>query len=175
MFEKLNKILQLFMKHPIREFNVREAARLTDISTATTSNKLKELAKEKILKHRKERNLDLYKANIESYEYRDMKIYHNIRTIRESGLLEALNEQYMKPAVVLFGSSSTGMDIETSDIDIFIETPSKKGINVEKCERSLQRKIQLIRSDSIKNVSNIHLANNIINGIILNNAIEVFT
>jgi|SRR3989339_1947098 len=173
MFEKLNKILQLFMKHPIREFNVREAARLTDISTATTSNKLKELAKEKILKHRKERNLDLYKANIESYEYRDMKIYHNIRTIRESGLLEALNEQYMKPAVVLFGSSSTGMDIETSDIDILVVSENKKQFfEREKFKKKLGRELQIFVVSDVKELKNKHLINSAANGIVIQGMVK---
>ncbi|MBN1156157.1 hypothetical protein JXA85_00940, partial [Candidatus Woesearchaeota archaeon] len=54
MFNNLN-IIRRFFEEPTREFNVREIARLMDISPATASKNLKELAKEKILKERKER------------------------------------------------------------------------------------------------------------------------
>jgi len=45
---------------------------------------------------------------------------------------------------------------------------------LEKFEDKLKRKIQVFRHKNIKEISNPHMANNIINGITLNNYIEVF-
>ena len=44
--------------------------------------KLKEFKDLKILKHKKERTYDLYQVDIDSFAYRDLKIYYNISKIR---------------------------------------------------------------------------------------------
>jgi len=125
MFKELN-ILKLFFEEPGREFNVREVARLAKTAPATASAKLKEFEKNSILKHRKERMLGLYKADLESASYRDLKVYYSIRKIRESGLIESFNEFYIKPTIILFGSCSKGIDTETSDMDIVIISEKTK-------------------------------------------------
>ena len=56
MFKELNT-LELFFESPIREFNVREMARLLKISPATASSELKKMAAKGILVKRKERIL----------------------------------------------------------------------------------------------------------------------
>ena len=82
--------------------------------------------------------------------------------------------QLNNPVIVLFGSYAKGEDIEDSDIDLYIETPSKKEIDLEQFEKILYRKIQIFKFNKISEVPNPHLANNIINGIILNGHLEVF-
>ena len=57
---------------------------------------------------------------------------------------------------------------------MYIETPSKRNINVERFEKVLKNKIQIFRHKNIDEVKNIHLENNIINGINLNGFVEVF-
>ncbi len=95
-------------------------ARLIKLSPATVSKRLKELTKKGFLKYRRERLLDLYKANLDSDEYLDLKVYYNIRLLKESGLIEAINKFYLKPTIILFGSASKGLDVEDSDIDLVI-------------------------------------------------------
>ena len=65
-------------------------------------------------------------------------------------------------------------DIETSDIDIYIETLKKQVFNLEKFEKILQRKIQIFNYSNLDKIQNKELANNIINGLILNGFLEVF-
>jgi len=65
MFKELNTI-KLFFEEPIREFNVREVARILKISPATASKELKKFSEVGLVKERKERVLKLYKANLES-------------------------------------------------------------------------------------------------------------
>jgi hypothetical protein len=50
----------------------------------------------------------------------------------------------------------------------------KKQISLEKFEKILKRKIQVFQHKNLDEIKNKNLANNIINGIILNNFIEVF-
>jgi len=172
MFKKLN-ILKLFFEEPTKEFNVREVARILKISPATASKELKNLVKEGVLKERKERVLNLYKANLESDLYRDIKIFYNLRKIKDSGLLKELNKFYLKPTVVLFGSCAYGMDTETSDFDLLIiSEKTKEFLDIKKFERKVKRKIQFFVVKDIKDMKNQHLINNILNGIVIQGKIK---
>ena len=92
----------------------------------------------------------------------------------DSGLIDFLKIEFSNPVIILFGSYSKGEDTETSDIDVYIETPSVKELSLEKFEKILKRNIQVFRHAKIEGIRNSNLSNNIINGMILNNYIEVF-
>ena len=98
----------------------------------------------------------------------------NIKNLYSCRLIDFLAEELSNPPIIVFGSYSKGEDLENSDIDLYVETPSKKEINLNKFENLLKRKIQVFRYKNIREIKNIHLANNLINGIILNGFIEVF-
>ena len=167
MFKELNN-LKIFFEFPIREFNVREVARILKITPATASTQLKSFAKKGFLKQRKERNFIFYKANLENRVYIDSKIFYNIIKIRKSGLIEDLNKFYIKPTIILFGSYAQGLDIENSDIDLLIISEKKSSFNqVNKYKKKLNRDIQLFVVKKIQNLKNEHLINNVLNGITL--------
>ncbi|MBW2981605.1 nucleotidyltransferase domain-containing protein [Candidatus Woesearchaeota archaeon] len=172
MFKKLN-ILRIFFEEPSREFNVRETARILKISPATASKELKDLVKKGLLKERKERILNLYKSNLENDFYKDLKIFYNIRKIKDSKLIEELNQYYLKPAIVLFGSASRGEDTETSDFDLLIISEGKKEFTEkDKFEKKINRKLQLFVVKKIKELKNEHLINNILNGITIQGKVK---
>lgn len=167
MFNKLNN-LKIFFEDPIKEFNVREVARILEISPATASKKLKEFAKQNILMERKQKIFHLYKTNLESDCYRDLKIYYNLRKIKDSGLTNALDKFYLKPTIVLFGSAAFGLDTKTSDFDILvISEKTKEFSDLKRFEKKMNRKLHLFIVKNIKELKNKHLINNIINGITL--------
>lgn len=171
MFKEINT-LKPFLEEPNREFHVREAASLISLSPATASKKLKLFTKLKILKHRKERIYDLYKANLENNAFTDLKTYYTINKIRQS-LIPALNKFYLKPTIVLFGSAAFGLDTKESDIDLLIisenikDFPSKK-----KYQQKLNRNLQIFAHNALKQVKNKHLLNSMINGVVLQGEIE---
>lgn len=172
MFKELN-ILRIFFEEPSREFNVREVARILKIAPATASKDLKHFSSKGILAKRKERILDLYKANLDSELYKDIKIYYNIRKLKDSGFIEYLNEFYLKPAIVLFGSSALGTDTETSDFDILVVSEKSKDIkNLEKYEQKIKKEVQIFAVKDIKDLKNPHLINSAINGIKLQGNIK---
>jgi predicted nucleotidyltransferase len=165
-------ILKIFFEEPNREFNVREAARILKISPATASKELRNLAKDFLIE-RKERIFNLYRANLESESYKDLKTYYNIRKLRESGLIDALNNFYLKPAIVLFGSSAYGLDTENSDFDLLVISEKTKEFPYSKeFEKKINRKLQLFVVKNIKELKNGHLINNVINGIVLQGKIK---
>ena len=96
-----------------------------------------------------------------------------IRKIKDSGFLDALNKFYLKPTIILFGSSSLGMDTETSDFDLLVISEKTKKIpNLETFENKLNRKIQLFVVKNIRELRNKHLINNVLNGIVIQGEIE---
>ncbi len=165
MFEELNT-LKPFFDEPNKEFSVREIGRILKIAPATASKMLKEFSKENILKERKERRFNFYKANLEERLYNDIKVFYTIRKIKESGLMDSINRFYLKPIIILFGSAAYGLDTETSDLDFLIVSENTKKIeNLDKFEKILKRRIQLFIVKDIKDLKNDHLINNVINGI----------
>ena len=51
-----------------------------------------------------------------------------LKILFESQLIEYLKIEFNNPGIILFGSFAKGEDIEKSDIDLYLETPSKKQV-----------------------------------------------
>jgi predicted nucleotidyltransferase len=167
-------IKEFFLQNPTEKLRVRQIERQLKLPLPSVIRYTKELEKEKLLRHERIANITLYSADRSSKEYLLEKRFFNIKQLYNSGLVQFLIDQYSNPAIITFGSFAKGEDIEKSDIDIYIETPSKKTINLEKFENLLKRKIQLFVYPKIKKVPNPMLANNILNGINVNGFVEVF-
>lgn len=172
MFKELN-ILKPFLESPRQEFNVREIARILKITPATASKELKILAKRKILQRRAERVYHLYRANLEGDAYQDIKRYYNLRKIKESGLLERINQFYLKPVIVFFGSGAEGLDTEESDFDFLIISEKKEDFpKIKFWEKKLNRRLQLFTVTNLKELGNGHLINNVLKGMVLQGEIK---
>lgn len=172
MFKELNT-LKIFFEEPNREFNVREVARILKIAPATASKKLNYFKEKEVLNERKERFLKLYKSNLENELYKDLKIFYNIRKIKESKLIDALNKFYLKPTIVLFGSAISGLDTETSDFDLFIISEKTKELpELTKFEKIINRKLHILVFKDMKDLKNTNIINNILNGITLQGKIK---
>jgi len=74
--------------------------------------------------------------------------------------------------VILFGSYSRGEDTDSSDIDIAVIERKDKILNLDKFEKILNRKININFYDSWKKID-IHLKNNILNGIVFTGGVEL--
>ncbi|MBS3074713.1 nucleotidyltransferase domain-containing protein [Candidatus Pacearchaeota archaeon] len=171
----INKtIREYFFINPNAKLRVREIERTLKLPLPSVIRHCKELEKESILTTIKIGNVNFYTANRGSEKYLLEKKLYNIKKIYESGFIEYLKNELSNPKIVLFGSFAKGEDTEESDIDLYVETPSKKKVSLEKFEKLLKRKIQVFWYKNLNKISNPHLANNIINGITLNNYIEVF-
>ncbi len=165
-------IMKIFFQKPTREFTTREIARKTNVAPATASKVLKELKKKGILKSKKIKNMILYRANLESDLYRDIKLFYNIRKMKESGLIKELNRVFIKPTIILFGSAANGLDTEDSDFDILVISEVKKEIKLYKFEKKINRKIQILVTEDIHKIKNKNLINSILNGIVIQGEIK---
>ena len=167
-------IKKYFFTNPTAKLRVREIERALKLPLPSVIRYCKELEKEEILGVLKTGSVNFYTAN-RSEKYLFEKKIHNIKEIYESGLIEYLRRELSNPVVFVFGSFSKGEDTEESDIDLYIETHSNRLIDVNDYEHILKRRIQIFRYKRVQDIKNKNLANNIINGILLNGYIEVFT
>ncbi len=169
-----NTIKEYFFINPTSKLRVREIERELNLPLPSVINYTKELITEKILKTIIIGKVTLFSADRSSKEYLLQKRLFNIQKIYNSQLIKHLIENYSNPTIVLFGSYSKGEDIEDSDVDLYIETATKKEFDLRKYEKLIKRKIEIFNFKNIKEVKNKFLANNILNGITINNFIEVF-
>src|SRR3989344_2520403 len=171
----INKtIREYFFINTNAKLRVREIERTLKLPLPSVIRHCKELEKESILTTIKIANVNFYTANRGSEKYLLEKKLFNLKKIYESGIIEYLKIELSNPAIVLFGSFAKGEDTEESDIDLYIETPSKKEVILEKFEKLLKRRIQVFQHKNLNELSNPHLANNVINGFLLNGFVEVF-
>ncbi|MEK6830875.1 MAG: nucleotidyltransferase domain-containing protein [Nanoarchaeota archaeon] len=169
-----DRIKEYFFLNPTNKLRVRQIEREIKIPLPSVIRYTKELEKEGILKKEETSGAVFFSSDRSSQSFLLEKKFFNTRLIFESGLIDFIIKEYSNPVIIVFGSYSKGEDIENSDVDLYIQSLSKKEINLEKFEKQLKRKIQIFIYPSINKVKNPHLSNNIINGIILNNFLEVF-
>ena len=170
------KVLKVFFSDPDpkAEFQLREISRAAKIAPPSVKKYLGELKKEGLITETKHRanNYPLYSAKRESTEFRFLKKTDMIFAIRESGLLDYLDEECAPDAIVLFGSASRGEDIKESDIDLFLLCKETK-LDLSKYEKNIKRKINILFEEEFGALSK-ELKNNIINGAILKGYLKVF-
>ncbi len=167
-------IKRYFFINPTAKLRVRQIERELGLPLPSVIRYTAKLEKEGILKKLNTANVVFYAADRTDKTFLLEKKLFNIKQIYTSGLIDFLIGELSNPTIVLFGSYSKGEDTENSDIDLYIETPSKKEIKLEKFEKLLKRKIQVFRYISIQKITNHHLANNILNGTNLNGFVVVF-
>lgn len=169
-----DKIKEHFFINPSAKLRVRQIERELKLPLPSVIRYCKELEGEKILQKIETGGIVLYTSDRNSASYMLEKKLFNIKSIFESGLIDYIITEYSNPPIVLFGSYFKGEDNENSDIDLYIETPKKHTFSLDKFEKILKRKIQVFNYKNINEVTNVHLANNIVNGLTLNNFLEVF-
>ena len=169
-----NKIKQHFFSNPTIKLRVRQLERAVGVALPSVLQYTKDLEKEGFLKKSIIANITLYSADRTSQQFLLEKKFCNVRKLYTSGLIKHLIETLSNPTIVVFGSYSKGEDIERSDIDLYIETPSKKDVSLQKFEKELGKEIEIFIHSNIHKVKNKELANNILNGVVINGFIEVF-
>ncbi|MBI3334404.1 nucleotidyltransferase domain-containing protein [Candidatus Pacearchaeota archaeon] len=168
-------IREYFFVNTSAKLRVREIERTLALSLPSVIHYCRELENEGILTVIRIGKVVFYTANKSNEKYLLEKRIYNLRRVYDSGLVSYLKQELNNPSLILFGSFAKGEDNEESDIDLYIETPSKKRVSLEKFEKLLKRTIHVFQHKSLRELRNPHLANNIINGIPLNKQIEVFT
>jgi predicted nucleotidyltransferase len=164
---KIINDLKPFFEDCYKEINVREYARLQNISPPTASSLLKLYFSENLLKMESDKGYLLFRANRDSLILKDLsRVYWFLKL---GNLINFLNEMNIK-TIILFGSLSKLESNKDSDIDLFIAP--KQDIDIKRYESALKRKIQIFSYDSINDIKNKELKNNILNGYLIKGRFE---
>jgi len=162
--------LKPFFEDCYRRVNVREYSRIIKISPPTSSKLLSKYHKVGLLLIEKDKNYIYYYANKDSKNFIDLsRIYWRNQF---SGILDYLNKKLLNPNVILFGSLAKAETKIDSDIDLCVIAREKE-LRFSEYERKLKRKVQLFIFNSIEDIGNKELSNNILNGYILNGRIRI--
>lgn len=167
-----HKILDIFFMEPRRKFLIREISRKTGLSQPPVRLHLKQLVKDGLVITLSDDLYGGYKANRDNDLFKLLKQQNTVFVLHQSGCIKMLSDKLMPQAIILFGSAAKGEDVEESDVDLFIEG-EEEDINLERFEKMLNRKINILFEKDFKAISK-ELKNNIINGIKLHGFLRAF-
>jgi len=174
----LQRVMEVLFQYPEKEFSLSDLAKEASVAKPHIGKILAQLEQLKLISITKLSKIWRIKANQQNGNFVKGKIVYNLNFVYQSGLVEFLNERYGNPkAIVLFGSFRNGEDISTSDIDIAIEIDDSKEYQASvlpelaNFEKTIGRRIQ-VHLFNRKN-TDVHVFNNIANGIVLRGYLEV--
>ncbi len=169
-------IIRLFFDNPRRKYHIREVASLVGVAPRTAKKYLENMREMNLISLSKDKLYDSYVADMESIEFKSSKVFHIMKKIRDSGLVEFIERIFNYPTIILYGSASRGEDVEDSDIDIFVVAKKCEDVSVDKFSQAIGRKIHVMcmNESDFKSGKNSELINNVINGIVISGFLEAF-
>lgn len=157
---KIINDLEMFFEDNYQRIHVREYAKKRKISAPTASKLLKQYKQEGLLEKEQEYNRDFYFSNKENKTFIDLsRIYWRTKIQK---ITEKIENEYINPVIILFGSTAKAEVHPESDIDIAIFSPTKKELDTK--DFKMKRKIQIFLFKSKEDVKNKELLNSILNG-----------
>lgn len=170
-------ILMPFFEEPIRQFHIRELARILKKNPMTIKTQLRHLEKEKYVEKRKGHLYPVYVANTEEQKFLNIKLFYNLEKLRKSRIIDDIKEFYNLPVIILFGSFAKARDWQKSDIDICVITDSEKDFFPEKYEKLLNHPVEIHKFTEkrwkLLRKNHPELQQNILTGLTLSGAAEL--
>lgn len=166
------RVLQEFFDYPRKEFHLRELSRRVKLAQISVSNHLKGLLAEKLIVKETKGLYPAYRANRDDPEFRLLKKQNLVWRLNKVGIINEIEEKCRPNCIVFFGSASRGEDLETSDVDLFVQAKEAE-IDMRNYEIFFKRKVNILFEPDI-NALNKELLNNIINGEVLQGYLKVF-
>lgn len=142
------KTLEVFFGEPTKIHFIREISKKVGLSQSAVRNHIKFLFEKNMIIKKKSKPFDGYISNRDNDEFIFCKMIYNLSSIK--ALRDFIIREIFPKAIVLFGSYLRGEDIESSDIDLFVLTNSKKEIDFSYFEDVLERKINVLYSNNLE-------------------------
>lgn len=136
------KVAEVFFVEPTKVHFIKEISRKINLAHTSVKNHVTALVDEGLVEENNSGIFKGYKARRDNPEFIFYKKLSNLLNLKSSKIVDLLKEHYPK-SIILFGSYDKGEDIETSDIDIFVNSKKFK-INLKKSEDYLKRRLHLI-------------------------------
>jgi predicted nucleotidyltransferase len=141
------KVLDIFLDYPEKDFTRREVQDFVEVSKSGVNYSLRELSDANLIDRRKRGQFYLYSLDYDSPIIKQLKVLKNIIYIQP--VVDRLKSSSSE--IVLFGSSSRGEDVGSSDIDLFIvSNSSRKKIEEEVSRVKLNREVQVVVKSELK-------------------------
>lgn len=172
------KVLYWFFSYPTKEVSLNDVTKRTRISKTTANKVVSKLEEEGFLKITPLGKIWRISCVQQHIFNTERKIPYQLELIYSSGIIDEVLKKIKTPrAIILFGSYRKGDDVETSDIDIAVETFDDEEIQLFELE-TLPRlgyrnnvKVTLLKFSRTK--IDVNLFSNIANGIVLYGFLEV--
>ncbi len=158
------RVLQCFFDEPTTPQQLRAISRKLKLGLPSVINHVKALEKEGFIKKQKILNTFAYVAAKDD-RFRLFKKHDLALRLHESGLVKSIVDQSQPNCIILFGSCQSGHDIETSDIDLFVQAEERRDV-WSAFEKALKRKINILHEPEPWRMPE-GLRENIINGDVL--------
>ncbi len=170
----MEQTLSFFLDYPTKGHNLMEISTAIGIAHTSVKQNLKALVKDgfitESIEKKGKRKFPLYTAERNAKKFQQQKMLYNFSALLESSLIDFLADTLAPKTIVLFGSYRRGEDIETSDIDLFVEC-KQEDLHLTLFEKKLKRKIELHFNENFSSYPK-ELKNNITNGIVLHGFLE---
>jgi len=162
------RVLKLFLDDPLKGFRLREISRILKLGLPSVSKYVKNLKKQGLIIEKEIYRNRLWFGNKKSRFFNIYQKFENIRLVEESGLIDFLNKELKFPAIAIYNKEAK--------INLFIIVSNKKNIKIDKFEKKIGKKLNLIihTKDEFKKINNKKLINNVLNGTVLSRYAEVF-
>ena len=175
--EAYKKVLYWFFAHPTKEVSLNNLTKLVKLSKTTANKIASRLAREGFLKINAAGNVWRISCNQQHQFNSTRKITHNLELVYESCLIkEILSVIPNARSIILFGSYRKGDDIETSDLDIAVETLENEEIKIINIgvipQLGYRKNVKVNLLKFSRNKIDLNLFSNICNGIILYGFLE---
>ena len=121
--KKTKKVLDYFIEFPQSRIHLRELARKLGISSSTAKIALEDLKARGIILEERIANLRVFKSNLDSIKFREIKKLVNLEEIKP--VVSSIRKKTNIISLVLFGSYAKGTNTEKSDIDLLLITNKK--------------------------------------------------
>ena len=118
------KILKFLSSFPNNTFFEKEIAQKAKLSRGATNSALRKLVKEDLVILKKKGRMCFYSINSQNAVIKQWKVLNNIIGI--SPIIEKLKG--LSEKIILFGSAKEGINLNESDIDLFVITDSPKEV-----------------------------------------------
>jgi predicted nucleotidyltransferase len=171
---KKNKILELFLNEPTKQWHFSDIVKSAKISESSASIWLKKLLKDKLIKHIKPKGkMPYFQGNWDHPNYQMQKRIYALSELQSSGLLSRLNSIEKAKTVVLFGSFARSDWNTQSDIDVFVYGDTKD-LRFNGVWPKLKREVQVHSYENKKELKQIKdgLLDNVMEGYFIKGSIH---
>lgn len=166
------KVMYWFFANPTREISLNDLTKQVNISKTTANKVASQLEQEGFLNIEVLGKVWRISCNQQHIFNTLRKISYNLELIYESGIIQEVLKVIPHPrSIILFGSYRKGDDIETSDIDIAVETLDNKEVKIVSIgvipQLGYRQKVKVNLLKFSRNKIDVNLFANLVNGIVL--------